>query len=63
MRRRKSEAGSNKPDNDLQAIYQRLRRRFSAAELQKYTEIENGIPARQILSELEAAQRKHTGEK
>src|SRR5438309_11457536 len=39
------------------SIYARLRKAFTAADLQKYTEIEEGIPAQQLLAELEALDR------
>jgi hypothetical protein len=38
----------------LKEIYAAAHRAFTAADLQKFTEIEEGIPARQILAELEA---------
>ncbi len=41
----------------LKAIYAAALRAFTAADLQKYTEIETGIPARQVLSDLEAIDR------
>jgi hypothetical protein len=50
-------------DKELQAIYDQLRREFSAADLQKYTEIEEGIPAEQVLAEMEEIHRKLTREK
>jgi hypothetical protein len=48
------------PEKDpaLQAIYDKIRREFSAADLQKYTEIEEGIPAEQVLAEMRAIHRK-----
>lgn len=44
----------------LKAIHAAARRSFSAADLQKYTEVEPGIPAQQILAELEAIDRSDT---
>jgi hypothetical protein len=44
----------------LKSIYAAARRAFSAADLQKYTEIEEGIPAEQVLAELEAIDREET---
>jgi hypothetical protein len=41
----------------LKSIYEAARRAFTAADLQKYAESEQGIPARQVLSELEALDR------
>jgi hypothetical protein len=47
--------------DDDKAIYAKLRkRRFTAAEWQKFTEIEPGIPIEQVLAELEAIQREET---
>jgi hypothetical protein len=50
-------------DKELQGIYDQLRREFTAADLQKYTEIEEGIPAEQVLAEMEEIHRKLTREK
>jgi len=47
-----------KKGDSLKTIYAKFQRAFSAADLQKYTEIEEGIPARQLLRELEALDRK-----
>ena len=41
----------------LREIYRRAREEFSAADLQKYTEVEEGIAASQVLAELEALDR------
>jgi hypothetical protein len=41
----------------LKAIYAAARRAFTAADLQKYTEIEEGIPAEQLIAELETVDR------
>jgi hypothetical protein len=50
-----------KDTDDDKAIYAKLRkRRFTAAEWQKFTEIEPGIPFEQVLTELEAIQREET---
>jgi hypothetical protein len=49
-----------KKGDSLQTIYAKARRAFTAADLQKYTEIEEGIPARQVLAELEALDREET---
>jgi hypothetical protein len=46
-------------DKELQAIYDQIRREFTAADLQKYTEIEEGVPFRQTLAELEEMHRKN----
>ncbi len=43
-----------KKGDSLKTICAKVRRAFTAADLQKYTEIEEGIPARQLLKELEA---------
>ncbi len=44
----------------LKAIYAAARRAFTAADLQKYTEVEVGIPAEQVLAELEAVDREES---
>jgi uncharacterized protein YcsI (UPF0317 family) len=46
-----------KKGDSLKVMYAKARRAFSAADLQKYTVIEQGIPARQVLAELEAMDR------
>jgi hypothetical protein len=46
--------------DSLKTIYAKARKAFTAADLQKYTEIEEGIPFEQILAELEAIQRQET---
>lgn len=43
-----------KKGDSLKAIYAKARRAFTAADLQRYTEVEEGIPAREVLAELEA---------
>jgi hypothetical protein len=42
----------------LREIYARAREEFSAADLQKFTEIDDGIPAEQILAKMEAIHRR-----
>jgi hypothetical protein len=42
------------------SIYARLRKAFTAADLQRYTEIEEGIPVEQILADLEKIQREES---
>ena len=46
-----------KKGDSLKTIYAKARRSFTAADLQKFTEIKEGIPMKQILAELEAIQR------
>lgn len=41
----------------LKSIYAQARREFTAADLQRFTEIEEGIPMEQVIAELEAIQR------
>ena len=43
-----------KKKETLKQIYARVKRNFSAADLQKYTVDEPMIPGRQLLAELEA---------
>jgi hypothetical protein len=49
-----------KKGESLKSIYARLRKAFTAADLQKYTVIEEGIPAEQVLAEMEAINREET---
>jgi hypothetical protein len=41
-----------KKGDSLKAIYVKAHRAFTAADLQKYTETEEGVPAREVLAEL-----------
>jgi hypothetical protein len=50
-------------EEEKKALYAEMRAKFSAADLQKYTEIEEGIPARQVLAEMEKYQQKHSRER
>jgi len=61
---------SNKPrkprtkkDKALQAIYDRVRREFSAADLQKYTRIEKGVPLEKVIEQMEAIHFRITGKR
>jgi hypothetical protein len=44
----------------LREIYKRAHEEFSAADLQRFTEIEPMVPAEQVLAELEEIHRKVT---
>ncbi len=55
---RKPGGSSRKKPQSVRAVYARIKREFSAADLQKYTVIEEGIPAEQVLAEMEAIHRK-----
>ena len=46
-------------DKKLQALYAKMRKNFTAADLQEYTEIDEGVPARKILAEMEEIHRKY----
>jgi len=46
-------------DKKLQALYAKMRKSFTAADLQEYTEIDEGVPARKILAEMEEIHRKY----
>lgn len=50
-------------DEDLRAIYAQYKKDFTAADLQKYTEIEVGIPFQQVIAECEAILRRETGKR
>ena len=44
----------------LRQVYAKLRKEFTAADLQKFTELEPVVPADQLLGELEAIHRAET---
>ena len=41
----------------LREIYARARQEFTAADLQRYTELDEGVPADEILAEMEEVQK------
>lgn len=49
-----------KDTDDLPTIYAKALRAFTAADLQKFTEIEPGIPAEQVMAELDTIDREET---
>lgn len=49
-----------KKGDSLKTIYAKARRAFTAADLQKYTEIEEGIPFDQVIRAAEAIHREET---
>jgi hypothetical protein len=52
-----------KKGESLKSIYAKARRAFTAADLQKFTEIEEGIPAEQVLAEMQAIHREVTSKR
>jgi hypothetical protein len=46
-----------KKGDSLKTIYAKAQKAFTAADLQKYTVEEEGIPARKVLAELESVDR------
>jgi hypothetical protein len=46
-----------KKGDDLRTIYAKARKAFTAADLQRYTVVEKGIPADRLLAELDAIHR------
>jgi hypothetical protein len=50
-------------DEKVRAIYEKIRREFTAADLQKYTEIEVGVPMEEVLAEMEKIHRQVTRKK
>ena len=46
-----------KKSDNLKTIYEKVRGSFTAADLQKYTEIEEMFPAEKLVAELEAIHR------
>jgi hypothetical protein len=59
----KSRPSKGKVDKRLQAIYAKSRAEFSAADLQKFTVIEKGIPSEKIIAEMEEIQRNYKSKK
>jgi len=45
---------------DLKAQYAKYRREFTAADLQRYTETDEGIPAEKVLAQLESIHQRET---
>jgi hypothetical protein len=43
-----------KKTDDAKAIYAKVKRSFTAADLQAFTEIEDGVPAEDVLAKLES---------
>jgi hypothetical protein len=56
----RSRAKPKKRKESLREIYARVKREFSAADLQRYTVDEPMVPARQVLAELEAINAKYS---
>jgi hypothetical protein len=56
----KAQPSRAKASKVLEALYANMRREFTAADLQKYTEIEEGIPLKQVIAEMEEIHRKLT---
>ena len=59
----KSRRPKSKEEQRLQAIYAKSRAEFSAADLQKYTVIEKGIPLEKVIAEMEQIQRNYKPKK
>jgi hypothetical protein len=47
---------------ELAEAYALARAAFTAADLQKYTELDEGVPAEEVIAELEEAQKKYDAE-
>jgi len=60
MAKRKNDKSSViKNDRELKALYARMRREFTAADLQKYTVIEKGVPLDKVIAQMEKIHQKH----
>ncbi len=46
-----------KKGDSLKTIYAKAQQAFTAADLQKFTDVDEGIPAKHLLAELEALDR------
>ena len=49
-----------KKGDTLKTIYAKARQSFTASDLQKYTELEEGIPAKEVLAKMEVVHREVT---
>jgi len=66
MAKRKPNKPRRKLSNEeqrLKAIYAKSRRDFSAADLQKFTVIEKGIPMEKVIKEMEKIQKNYRPKK
>jgi hypothetical protein len=66
MAKRKDDKGRQPPrkkDKELEAIYAKARREFSAADLQKYTVVEKGVPLKKVIKEMEKIQKTYKPKK
>jgi hypothetical protein len=60
MAKRKNEKRHLHPpreDEEREVLYAKMRQQFTAADLQKYTEIEPGIPLESVIAEMEQIHR------
>ena len=57
LKNNKQKQSQAEEDQRVRAIYDKIRREFSAADLQKYTEIEVGIPIEEVLADMEKIHR------
>jgi hypothetical protein len=57
--RKKPNLGKTKKTSSLRQLYARLRKEFTAADLQKYTEIEEGVPLEKVVAEMEVIYRQY----
>jgi hypothetical protein len=66
MAKRKNDKPGQRKNNknkDLQALYAKARRQFTAADLQKYTVIEKGIPLERVIADMEKIQKNYKPKK
>jgi hypothetical protein len=62
MAKRKNENPKRSPSKGEEvppSLYAKMRKKFSAADLQKYTEIDEGVPAEVVLAEMKEIHRKY----
>jgi hypothetical protein len=62
-KRNRKQAQNSKDDKDLKALYAKMRKEFTAADLQKYTVIEKTIPAEKVIAEMEKIHRRFAKKK
>jgi len=59
MAKRKNQKPSEKADKELKALYAKMRKEFTAADLQKYTVIEKGVPLEKVISQMQKVHQQH----
>ena len=60
---RKKRGTTTKAGKNLRAVYAKSRQQFGASDLQKFTEVEPGIPLRRVIADMERVQGRFASKK